>query len=222
MQKNTPQDILELAYTQYTKGKYSQSLENYEWFFDNAVQIDTTYIGAKYRSLKEWYSLAKEYKPAYTALINKKNTLLKSFNKSKNEFLLIDYAKICHVLNDDEEFIELFKKLEKQYPEITKDIYISIENILIKNEEWKICNDYIKDSMGKYKTLLNKFDELIRISEGAYNGEYNQNYQKEFEVDIQNLFKILSVGNRQKEIDAIISKLKNDLTSRGGSIDYTI
>jgi len=221
MQKNTPQDILELAYTQYTEGKYSLSLENYEWFFDNAVQIDTAYIGAKYRSLKEWYCLAKEYKPAYNTLINKKSSLLNSFNTSKNKFLLIDYAKICHVLNYDKEFIDLFKKLEKQYPKITKDIYISVEHILIKNKEWKICNDYIKDSMGKYKTLLNKFDELIRISEGAYNGEYNQNYQNEFEVDIQNLFKILSVGNRQKEIDEILLKLKNDLSSRGGSIDYT-
>ncbi len=208
------ENILELAYSQYEKGDYQSSLENYNYFFDNAVKIDSSFVGAKYRALKEWYYLAKKYKPAYDALINKKFLLLKLFEKDKDDITLIEYAQICHVLKSDKEFINLFSKLHDDNINLAKSVYKSVEDILIKNREWKLCNYFIEDSIESYTKLLEQFDELIRISEGAYEGKYNKDYENKFEKDIHNLLWILKIGNRESEINNIILKLKNNLAER--------
>jgi len=218
MSKN-PKEVLELAYELYQQGKYLDSLRNYQWFFNNAVKIDSTWEGAKYRSLKEWYCLAKKYPPAYEALIEQKNESLKMFKKYKDVLMLSEYAKICNILELDKEFINLFTELCNTEIDLAKSAYISIENILIENREWELCNLCIDNSIEKYNMLLAIFDELLRISEGAYNGEYNPIYEKKFEKDIQNLLWILKVGNRENEINNILSTLKIDLLKRNIEIE---
>jgi len=219
MMKQNPGEILELAYELYQKKDYKTSLEKYEWFFDNAVDIDSSYIGAKYRSLREWSCLAKDYEPAHQSLINKKNITSKLFQKNKSKELFRDFSRLCDVLNHYQEFMNVFLKLQDSNMEFTESIYIYIEDILIKNRKWELCNLYIKDSIEKYNILLAKFDELIRISNNEFNGEYNSIYEKQFEKDIQNLLWILKVGNRDNEINNIVSQLKNDLLKR--NITYT-
>jgi len=74
---NSPAEILEIAEMSHQKRDFKVSLESYQWFFDNAVQIDSVYVGAKYaRALKGWYRIALEYPPAYDALVQRKKNCL--------------------------------------------------------------------------------------------------------------------------------------------------
>ena len=219
MEKLLPENVLEQAYELYLNKKYKESLENYEWFFDKAENFDSNYSGAKYRSLKEWKCLADEYQPALEALTKRKNICLKLFKQNKNTKTFRDYTAVCHALKHDHEVINLFKDLCKTDINFAKSVFPFIENILILNREWALCNMCIDDSMKKYNVLLEKFDEMMRISNEAYNGDYNDIYEKKFERDIQSLFWILKTGKREKEIKKIQSKLLQDLADRNIKVE---
>ena len=209
-----PEDRLEQAYELYLKKDYKASLEHYEWFYDNAEKIDSSYSGAKYRSLKEWHCLANKYPPAFDALVKRKNNAYRLFQEKNDINILISYMRICHALKHDEEAIKLFIHLHEVDTSLTKKVYKSIESILIKNRKWKLCSSCIDNSMEHYKMLLSIFDELIRISESGSNGEYNKNYEEKFEKDVQNLIWILKSENREEEISKILEELKIDLNTR--------
>lgn len=209
-----PGEILNQARDSFEEGDYKSSLEHYQWFFTHAVQVDSTWVGAKYRSLKEWYCLAEKYQPAYEALVKQKDKSLRSFQKYKGVEPLSEYSDICHFLKTDQEFIDLFAELCRNQIDFAKSAYISVENILIANREWELCNICIDNSLEKYNMLLERFDELMRISKEGFNGEYNDIYEQKFERDIQNLFWILHVGKRDDEVGMIQEKLKKDLLER--------
>ena len=213
--KKNPELILELAYESYQKGDFEESLENYIWFFDNAEKVNPLFDGAKYRSLREWYSLALKFSPAYNALIEKKKISYKLFKTEKSIKTFRDYIRICHALKHNKDAIDLFLYLRETDRDFTKKVYTNIESILIENKEWKLCSFYIENSIEKYENILAIFDELIRISESGFNGEYNHIYLKKFGVDLKNLFSILQVDNRENEILKIQEKVKIDLEKRG-------
>lgn len=209
-----PIELLELAYEQFKNSEYEDALKNYQWFFNNAVDIDSTFSGAKYRMLKEWYCLAKEYKPAYDALVEQKSKSLSIFNDKHDVESLSEYAEICYILSMDKEFIELFSRLCINDLDLAKLLFPSVEKILIDNSEWELCNLCIDDSIQNYQSILERFDELISISNNAFNGKHNTIYERQLEKDIQNLFWILKVGDREDEINLILAVAKEDLRKR--------
>lgn len=210
-----PEEVLDKAYEAYQGGDYETSLTNFEWFFDNAVDIDSMWVGAKYMALREWYCLAEKFKPAFDALLTKRSAALMHFKENGDYWSFIDYAEISHVLKDDRELIILFKELRDKDFDLAKIIYPSIEKILSDNEEWALCSSFIDDCFDSYRKSLIKFDELMRISKEAYGGEFDSIYQKQFIQDIRNLIELLKSSKRFEEINMIKGKVKSDMLQRG-------
>ncbi len=214
MKTIVPEERLELAYELYLKKDYKTSLEYYEWFYDNAESIDSAYNGAKYRSLKEWYCLSEKYPPAMDALVKRKDIAYLSFKKKKDVKSFIDYIRVCHAIKHAKEAIEVFVSHKKEDEIFMKKVYFAIEDILIKNRQWKLCSSCIDNPVENYKRLLARFDELIHISNNGFNGEHNKIYEKKFEEDVQNLIWILSADRRKEEISHVLKELKIDLNKR--------
>lgn len=210
-----PGAVLALAYDLYEKGEYEKALENYEWFYDNAEKIDSTWSGAKYRSLKEWSDLGQKYKPAYDLLNSKRIEAFSALEEERTQSTFRDYARICHVLHLDQDVINSFIYFQTVDPNFAQAVYIYIEDILINNKQWEICSKYIVDGMGRYIEKLAIFDELMKISKMAYDGEFDQNYIKKFTFDINNLIDILRSEHRDQEIEAIRKKVILDMEHRG-------
>jgi len=217
--KKDPIKILELAETSYQEGKYQLSLENYIWCFENAEKEDPIWKSAKLGAcLEGWYNLSQQYQPALDALENKKNEIYTYLQNQYDIDKFVEYVKVCSYLKIEQELINLFKLYDKENIELAKISFEFVYEILVQNREWDLCSKYLLDSLEKYELILEKFDELMRISKEAFNGEYNQIYQNKFIRDIENLFIILEHRDCQKEIDIIKNRLEIDLTSRGGSI----
>lgn len=207
-------NILEQAFEFYERGDYKNSLLTYEWFFDNAEIYDPEQKSAKYRSLKEWYSLGQKYKPALDSLVSKKVLSYIAFQKNSTVELFREYAYICHALKNDDEVIDVFKDCTKKDPIFAKQAYQYIEHILIENKKWKICETFIQDSMKTYQEKLAILDELLNISKHAYNGMFDQKYIKKYLEDIDNLFQILKSSHRYSEIEEIKKRVLIDMTTR--------
>ena len=217
--KKDPIKILELAETLYQEGNYQLSLENYIWCFENAEKEDPVWKSAKLGAcLDGWYNLSQKYQPALNKLENKKNEIYKSLKNKYDIDKFVEYVKVCSYLKIEQESINLFKLYDKENIELAKISFEFIYELLVKTREWALCSKYLLNSLEKYELILENFDELMRISEEAFNGEYNQVYQDTFISDIENLFIILEHGNRQEEIDIIKNGLEIDLKNRGAFI----
>jgi len=209
-----PGEVLELAYTSFKNGDYAKALKNYGWFYEHVEKIDDTWIGAKYRALNEWGELARKYKPAYETLLIKKQEALRKFKMDKSTNSFRDFVRISHLLNFDKEVIELFLELQRTDYRFTEDVYKFIEDIMIHNKQWEICEKYIEDALKAYTEKLKMFDELMRISKEAYNGEFDQLYRKKFVLNIRNLIEILRSSQRLEEIDIVLDRLAFDMKQR--------
>jgi len=217
--KKEPIKILELADTLSQDGKYQLSLENYIWCFENAEKEDSIWKSAKLGAcLEGWYNLSQQYQPALDALENKKNEIYKHLKNKYDTYKFVEYIKICAYLKIEQESINLFKFYDKENIELAKISFEFIYGILVQNREWSLCSKYLLNSLEQYALIVERFDELMRISEEAFNDEYNQVYQDKFIEDIETLFTILEYGNRQEEIDIIKNRLEIDLKNRGGFI----
>ena len=217
--KKDPVKILELAQTLYENNQYALSLENYKWCFENAEKENSIWKSAKLGAcLEGWYILSEKYPPALNALINKKYEIYEYLQNKYDINKFVEYIKICSYLKVEDEPIKFFELYDKDNEKLAKMSFEFMYDMLIKNKKWALCSKYLLEPLVKYESILEKFDELMRISEEAFKGEYNQVYQNEFIVDIKSLFIILEKGSRIKEMKEIKNRLNKDLKSRGGSI----
>jgi len=206
-------ELLEKAYTLMTNSEYEESLKIYKNILYSHIEND---IGTKIRAIKECFILSQNYSPAKEILLSYKNSLLKKIKENSiiNTDCLIEYYEICYLSSNDKEFLELFEYICKVDTESAQAVYTIVSKILINNKRWDLCNICISDAMNYSLKLLEQYDELIRISNSHFNGDYNKEYNFNICNQLQTLFWILKVGERDKESKKILSFIRKELLNR--------
>ena len=205
-------ELLETAYNHIKQGDFEKSLVIYKSILDSTIQ-EHDLSGTKYRAIKECFFLAKKYPPAMQFLSIYKDKILNEIKKSSiiNPLFLIEYAEICYLTLNDNEFLEFFENICKTDKKIAIDVYSVVEKILINNKRWDLCNICIDDTIKYCSKLIEQYDELARISKEHHNGEYDEGYKLNFCKKLETLFWILKVSERaesKKTLTFVRSELK--------------
>lgn len=208
-------ELIETAYKLMEDEDFEKSLEIYK----NILYSDyheEGFIGTKYRAIKECFILANKYSPAMEMLLSYGNYLLKKLkNKTNvNTSILCEYAELCYLTKNDNDFLELFEHICKIDKESAQSVYRVVEKILINHKRWDLCNICIDDTMSYYSKLIEQYDELIRISNEHFHGDYNDQYKVDFCNKLQTLFWILKVGEREEESTELLYLVRKELQNR--------
>ena len=215
-----PSKVLNIARKSFEEKDYSKALEKYEWFFENSILIDKSYIGVRLSyCLNEWADLAKKYSPAMEALVKQKNSALNHFKKTNSASSFNDYACICDYLECSEETITLFKEIHNTNKNLAKKIFRYVYEPLARNNEWKICGEYLNDSVKKYESsIIELFDYTLEFvkEKGGEEGEYVEKdlIEKTKEECLWLLNMNYHSSNQNKYME-LLTKMKSDLENRG-------
>jgi tetratricopeptide (TPR) repeat protein len=137
-----------------SEGKYEEALKKHLWFYEESKNSPGMGGVRLSYALDEWLELADKYPPAKKALIetrDKNESLILEGKGNFNNFH--DLSSINRVLGEKEKTLELFRKVHKTQPELAVFLFIVAKDLLVENKEYKICGEYIKDSIKEFENI---------------------------------------------------------------------
>jgi tetratricopeptide (TPR) repeat protein len=160
-------------------GKFQQALEKQLWFHEESKKSPGMAGVRLSYAINSWVELGKKYPPALKALIKVRDKDKEALLSGKGDFQNFhDLYAINEGLGQEEETLELFLILDKEFPGQSESYYIVAEDILIKNKQYKICAKYIGDPIIKYEGL--RHNRELQISFAKTNPKLNNKNFLEF------------------------------------------
>ncbi|MDZ4404111.1 hypothetical protein [Prosthecobacter sp.] len=104
------------------EGAFAEALERHEWFHEHALAYQPSYYGVRLSfALSSWRELGTKYPPALEALkrIRDRDTARVHAGDASDE-VFHDVVSINHALGDDDATMSLFKRIERQQPDVAK------------------------------------------------------------------------------------------------------
>jgi len=208
-------NLLETAYKLMEGDNYEKSLEIYKNIL-YSVSKEKEDIGIKHRAIKECFCLSEKYLPAKQILLSYKKSLLQKLKENNPPYIndLIEYAEICFLAKDDNEFLQEFENICKVHIKSAQAVYSIVEKILINNKRWDLCSMCIDDPLDHSAKLLEQYDELMRISKHHFNGKYDKKYNLDLCKKLHTLFWILKVSKRDTESQKVLNFIRKELSNR--------
>ena len=166
--KPDPSQIRSLANQLRQEGRYEDALENYEWYWNNALKYDPN-LSAVRRSflLSDWAELARPYPPAKQALYAIRSNDLERFRLGYGNLdLFMDVSSIDGCLQEDNVTYDLFKRIQEQDPELARQCFIVAEPLLAKHGDYTLCLTCIGDPESAFSQIHRDWD-LQKRTEGS-------------------------------------------------------
>jgi len=224
-----PKIFLNEARRAVKEGNFEAAVEQYEYFFDHALDNDpASYYGVRLSyCLDEWSRLGEKHPEAKERLEFKRNEALDLLKTDREAERFHDFVSICEYLKCPELPVEEFIKIHESDTELAKEIVRFIWDVLVSQERWDVCVDYLNNPKEKYSSYLLKFDQAISIckSDESLGGEEFEEQIKGWCIrDISNMLLVLKNSDRTEECREIIDLVKNDFASRsyGDIHDYVV
>src|SRR4051812_21904757 len=102
-------------------GDYEAALEQYDHFYEHALEVDKSYYGVRLSyCLNEWAALGEKYPPAKARLEGKAADALALLDKTLDPERFHDYQAICHFLKCPEKPVEKFMELSDSDDELAQ------------------------------------------------------------------------------------------------------
>ncbi|BAF71434.1 hypothetical protein [Sulfurovum sp. NBC37-1] len=210
-------DALDKAREAFRLGNYVDALENYDYFFEHALDDDpaSSYGVRLSYCLSEWVKLGEKYPEALIRLKSKRDEALDLLLKTKEPERFHDYVAICEYLKSSELPVNEFIKLHDEESTLSQDIVRFIWDKLIKKEKWKICNAYLPNPEEKYKEALTSFNIAMKYCKS--NPEYDIERQMigSYVMEIYNILLVLMKNNRIDAAKSVRKQVIEDFNSRG-------
>lgn len=214
-----PGEVLSEARTAFKNNDYPTALEKYQWFYDNALDIDRSYYGVRLSyCLGEWAELGKEFPEAMESLINLKESTLLEFSISNSRQAFHEFASICKYLDCQKEVFEQFQKVHNTDKDLSEKIFRFIYEYCASNEMWEICREYIGNGYEQYKKAIEKFDHIRKFAEEKTADVGDSIFKHEVESlkrEILWILDMLHFINSPGEYESAMSKIESDLKERG-------
>lgn len=209
---------LQLAREHRKAGRYPEALEEYHWFFDNALEHRPSYYGVRLSyCLAEWHDVGKKYRPALDRLELVGRESLERFLSSGDDEKFHDFQAIFAELSDTQEVMETFVMLDEQQPELAKQAWRYSKKYFIRAEAWDLCSKYLTKPTYECDTLLMKFTKSI----GVYLREPELFSNSDAQIvgwlvtDSHNVLRVLKNSGRHEEEQQALKQIKSYLESEG-------
>lgn len=127
LQENT--NLADQAYAEAKRlaqeGDHAGALERHEWFHAHALEHQPAYYGVRLSfALSSWVELGHKYPPALKALKRIRDRDSDRLRAGLiNDELFHDVVSINRVLNEDEQSLTLFRKIEVTSPEAAQRLF---------------------------------------------------------------------------------------------------
>ena len=135
-----------------TMEEYEEALERTIWFHNHALEHRSSLYGVRLSfALSSWYEFGKKYPPALDALktirANKIESLLTG---TGNPELFHDVIAINRTISEDSKSLDLFRALDSKQPELAKESWHFIKDLVIKSKDHDLINKYIGNMLIEY------------------------------------------------------------------------
>ncbi|MBK6896775.1 MAG: hypothetical protein IPH06_09305 [Alphaproteobacteria bacterium] len=217
--QENPSEAIKTARNYFKEKNYPAALERYKWFFENSIIIDRAYIGVRLSyCLDEWADLAKVYPLAMDTLVEQKNIALNNFNKTNSADSFNDYASICEYLQCSEEAVMVFKNIHNINSALSKKIFRSVSDALLRNKEWNICREYIGNGLQKYENLIKLFDHITQSIKEKFGAEGREIEKDSVEKTKEECLWLLNINFHADDKNGyiiLLEKMQADFEHRG-------
>jgi len=213
-----PSQRLNEAREAFSEKNYPVALEHYQWFFDNAIEIDRAYYGVRLSyCLDEWADLGAVYPPALEVLSNLKNRTLSEFRASQKRQTFHEFSSICEYLNCNQEAYEEFLSVRSANIDFSHKLFSLVYEYCASEKLWDLCREYLGNGYKRYERSIESFDHLIEFSkkrEGKQRAAIHDDALEAFKREVLWILDMLSYINAPGEYESAISKVKEDLKAR--------
>lgn len=217
-----PGQVLKEARAAAQAGDYALALENYERFFDRALQDQGeghNYYGVRLSyCLDEWSRLGEKYPVARERLEAKAAEALASFEATGDREKFHDFQSIRDHLDQKDVVLSQFVQYHHSKPELAQLALSFMWNRVVEAKRWDICAAYLSDYDSQYKRALYKFDQSMEIclADPSLGGDDFANQIKGWYVrDVGNLLGALKNSGQQDAAARLEAAVASDMQSRG-------
>lgn len=216
---SNPREILGIARRAYQDKDYPTALENYQWFYNNALYINQSFYGVRLSyCLDEWAELGKVFPDAAEALLRLKENALLEFSNTKSRIAFHEYSCICDYLECKEEVFQQFLAIQESDQDLAEKLFTVVYEYCASQEMWETCRKYLGNGCKQYEQSLQTFDHMVEFSE-AKSGEIGESIYRDAVKAIKRealwILNMLHFVNAQDEYESTISKIESDLKERG-------
>lgn len=210
-----PKDILEQARSSFRSGKHAEALEQYEYFFDHALEdIEHNYYGVRLSyCLDEWTTLGQSYPPARERLEWKRDEALSLFVQTRNPERFHDFISICKYLKCNNLSMEKFLFFHATDPDLAKSVFNFVQDALVEAKQWNVYAAYIDNSFERYKRCLELLDDMLKIHEEE--GWDNSRVKRLYVRNVSNLLLVLKHTGKIDDVASLQNLIDKDTASRG-------
>ncbi|MEW6169571.1 MAG: hypothetical protein AB1651_18045 [Pseudomonadota bacterium] len=215
-----PRDALNKARSAFKAGHFAEALEQYEHFFEHALDDDPAALYGVRLSycLAEWASLGEHYPRALERLREKAAGSLDLLTKTREPERFHDFIAICKHLKRTDEPIRQFLVYHSSDSDLAKSIVRFVWAQLVERKLWSICSEYLPDPGAKYELAIAKFDQAMEVcaSDPSLGGNDFAEQIKEWYVrDVTNLLLVLTNTGRVGEAAKVRASMVADMGTRG-------
>jgi tetratricopeptide (TPR) repeat protein len=221
-----PQAILNEAQADIRARHYEDALAKLSCFHENALKYDQGQTGVRLSfALSAFDQLARVYPPAQEKMkayrdaaekdllsgnaSGKASDPLGAFRKASP---FMDFAALNRHLKETTKTVELFKRLDREKPDLADSSFAAAQSELIAAREYKLCGKYMKGE-SSYDRLVSMYhmnkDMARNPAMGASLGEYAE---KSFSNGVATLVGVLVQNNRKDEAQKIADKALKEKT----------
>lgn len=214
-----PREVLKKARDAAKSGLYEEALENYEYFFDHALDEDpSSFYGVRLSyCLDEWAELGKKYPEARNRLEAKRDESISLLQTTRSPERFHDYVAICDYLDCKDLPVEKFIRIHEHDRPLAVDIVRYIWDQLVQRQLWKICREYVAQPLDKYEHHISSFDQAIAIckSDASLGGDRFEKKIKGWCIrDVSNLLLVLKNNYEVEACVDIMKRVERDLLER--------
>jgi predicted Ser/Thr protein kinase len=159
------QKILESARALMDEGSYEESLQHYLWYFDHS-RNDTGQRGVRLSfALSYWTELGRRYPKAKQALVEIRDADVRQLSDGGYSDLFQEVAGINQYLGDDAATLVLFQKIEQRDPELARQCFLFVENLLAQNGNYQTCRKYLGDPQAAFDWIRQSWQRMKQFEE---------------------------------------------------------
>lgn len=208
MQEPQILNVLNDAKFAHQAGDFLNALKFYERFFDDALNEDpeAMYSLRLYMCLDGWAALANEFPGAKKRLHDKQIEALTEYKREKEPERFHDYVQISLRLNSEQEAVQQFLEFHKQSPKSAAKLSKFIWELLLRDQQWEVCNALLPEPSMKMDELFAVFDEANKLKDvnPMFNNlRFEQHTIDELFVNLESVIAVLRSANRKEEINKL-------------------
>ncbi len=214
-----PKEFLDRARDDFRSGRYSDALNNYEYFFDHALDNDrASHYGVKYSyCLNEWVRLGKKYPEASRRLEEKAQESLRQLLITRDPERFHDYVCISDYQGNGSLVVQKFLEYHEADSDLAGSIVRFVWDKLVLERHWSVCSNYVKNPEEMYVSAIQKFDEAMQISKDNPNfggKAFEEQVQAWYFNDVSRLLLILGNSGRVLESNRVLAQSISDMSTR--------